>query len=138
MASKRTKPPAPAGDIDELFEGLGDDVPKKPTGGKAKAPKGSSVPAESAGADILAELENQLETVPAARPHTPRVKEVAAAAAKGSPLKRPTGTATPPLSGFADEKAAVRKSGDSARSYHASLTPTSEQLGDGHGEKGRP
>lgn len=98
MASKKTKA-APAGDdIDELFDVIATDAPKKSSEKKPKAGK-----AVSTDQDILAELEKDLEKP--SRPHTPRVREPAP---KGSPARR---TATP----TADDRAAPRKSTDSAR-----------------------
>lgn len=125
MANKRTKA-APTDDIDELFEGLGADdaAPKKATKSKPGA-KGSSKAAENDDDDILAELENQLGEKGPSRPHTPRVKEIAA---KGSPAKR---SSTPTERSSEDKPSNLpRKSGESARSYHASFTPsaTSSEL----------
>ena len=126
MASKRTKQ-APTDDIDELFEGIGADdaAPKKAPKAKSGGPKGSSKAADNDD-DILAELENQLGEKGPSRPHTPRVKEIAA---KGSPAKR-SGTPTERSSEDKPASNLPRKSGESARSYHASFTPsaTSSEL----------
>ncbi|KAF7559244.1 hypothetical protein G7046_g4927 [Stylonectria norvegica] len=110
MASKTTKP-APDDEIDDLFSGIGDDSKaKKPHNVKTKP---TSVAAKAIGDDFLADLESMASEVPS-RPHTPRIKD--AAAARRS-------TATPPTG---DEKAAIvgRKSTDSARSLRASFTPS--------------
>lgn len=111
MASKKK---APIDDeLGELFEGLGDDAASKKT---AKPKSAASKARDAAGDDILAELENQLGDQPA-RPHTPRIKEAS---------KR-SSTATPPpaASRLSEDKPSVpRKSGESARSYHASFTPS--------------
>lgn len=126
MASKRTKQ-APTDDIDELFEGIGADdaAPKKAPKAKSGGPKGSNKAADNDD-DILAELENQLGEKGPSRPHTPRVKEIAA---KGSPAKR-SGTPTERSSEDKPASNLPRKSGESARSYHASFTPsaTSSEL----------
>ncbi|KAI3318482.1 maintenance of telomere capping protein 1 [Xylariaceae sp. AK1471] len=123
MSSKRSKAPTDD-DFDELFEGIGDDsAVKKPTKPKTTASKPRSDKPEK---DILAELESELGgEEPAARPHTPRIKDT----------KR-TSTATPPPAAvrLSEDKptAAVRKSADSTRSLHASFTPsaTSSDLQD--------
>lgn len=123
MASKRSKE-APADDFDELFEGIGGDdaAPKKTARAKPAASKGKAEPER----DILAELENQLGEKQPARPHTPRIKEVAAAA-KGSPARRAAGTPPLPAERSLDDSRPSelsRKSAESARSIHASLTPS--------------
>jgi hypothetical protein len=123
MSSKRSKAPADD-DFDELFEGIGDDsAVKKSTKSKSTTSKPRNDKPEK---DILAELESELGgEEPAARPHTPRIKET----------KR-TSTATPPpaTARLSEDKptAAVRKSADSTRSFHASFTPsaTSSDLQD--------
>jgi hypothetical protein len=122
MTTKRTKAAAQA-DLDELFEGLGDEAaPKK--GAKAKAAGGAPKPKGQPEQDILAELENQLGEKQPSRPHTPRIKEVAA---KGSPAKRAaTGTPPPPGERLSEDRPsnAARKSAESTRSFHATLTPS--------------
>ncbi len=133
MASKRSKTAATDDELGELFGGLGDDaaVPKNT---KAK-PAASKSKKDAAEADILAELENQLEEKQPDRPHTPRVREPAA---KATPAKRTSTNTPPPAADRTSEDkqsgtgaaAAARKSGDSSRSYHASFTPsaTSSEL----------
>lgn len=117
MASKKTKAAPPSDDIDDLFDGFDDKpAPPKPAAAAA-ADKKKQPPSKAAlDQDILAELEKDLEKP--SRPHTPRVRDVAAppAAAKGSPgrLGTPTG----------DDKAVPRKSTDSAHSLRASFTPS--------------
>ncbi len=137
MASKRNKPGAAAAaaashDIDELFEGLGDD-----SAGTAKQPAKSNKPTTAASKamadqDILAELEDQLNTAQEpSRPHTPRIKETTA---KPSPARRAAaGTPPPPHDDKSAAGAAPRKSTDSARSLRASFTPsaTSSEPHDG-------
>ncbi|KAL0935625.1 Maintenance of telomere capping protein 1 [Colletotrichum truncatum] len=121
MASKKTKSAAAGDDIDELFEGIGDDAAPAPK--KSLEKKGKPTTAASkamADQDILAELEKDLEQP--SRPHTPRIKETAA---KGPPRRSATPTTE-------DKAAAPRKSTDSARSLRASFTPsaTSSDLQD--------
>ena len=127
MATKKSKA-APADDLDDLFEGIGDDAaPKK--GAKPKSSVAAKAKADNQ-QDILAELENELGEKAPSRPHTPRIKEVVA---KGSPAKRTT-TGTPPPQGerLSEDKASnvTRKSAESTRSFHASFTPsaTSSEL----------
>ncbi|KAK2599921.1 hypothetical protein QQS21_005304 [Conoideocrella luteorostrata] len=119
MASKKTKPATD--NLDELFEGIGDDAKsRKPT--NTKAPKPGPAASKAMGDnDVLAELESQLASEKSSRPHTPRIKE-------GGARRHP---GTPPVG---DEKnaagAGARKSTDSARSLRASFTPsaTSSEL----------
>ena len=122
MTSKRAKAAA-TDDLDELFEGIGDDTAPKKTA-KPKAGAASAKPKGEAEQDILAELENQLGEKQPSRPHTPRIKEVAG---KASPAKR-AAAGTPPPQGdrTSEDKPSnvARKSGDSTRSYHASFTPS--------------
>jgi hypothetical protein len=111
------------------FETL-DDSKSKPSSKTTKS-SGSSKPTPAAGAadDPLAELESLAKARPASRPGTPKValnqQRNAAAATPGS---TPTGSAR----NSEDNKARAgtnppRKSGESARSYHQGLTPTSEE-----------
>ncbi len=123
MSAKRTKKPA-ANEVDDLFEGIGDDnAVKKPTKAKPSASKarGGDKPEQ----DILAELENELGEE-ASRPHTPRVKEAVSS-------KR-TSTATPPPGAArqSEERSGnvPRKSAESTRSFHASFTPKSAASSD--------
>ncbi|KAF4784400.1 hypothetical protein HER10_EVM0007940 [Colletotrichum scovillei] len=112
MASKKTKPAAAGDDIDDLFDGIGDNVapPKKSL---EKKPKPTTAASKAmADNDILAELEKDLEQP--SRPHTPRLKETAA---KGIPKRSATPTTD-------DKSTAPRKSTDSARSLRASFTPS--------------
>ncbi|CRK27403.1 hypothetical protein BN1723_006521 [Verticillium longisporum] len=113
MTSKKGKTAAAGDDIDDLFEGIVDDAPKKSLEKKSKPTTAASKAMEDQ--DIFAELEKDLEQP--SRPHTPRVRE---AATKGSPARR---TATPTV---ADDMSATapRKSTDSARSLRASFTPS--------------
>lgn len=110
MASKKTKAAAAADDnLDELFSGITDEAKPKKSNLKSKPSAASKAIADK---DILADLESELASEQPSRPHTPRVKDVAARRS----------TATPPA---ADDRATVgRKSTDSARSLRATLTPS--------------
>lgn len=130
MASKRGTKSSAADELDELFEGIGDDAaaPKKPA---TKAPASAK---QKPGDDILAELESELGDKVPSRPHTPRVRETS------KPAKRigtPTTDAGRP-STEEPKSALPRKSGESARSFHASFTPsaTSSELQDTEKTKG--
>ncbi len=95
MTSKRAKN-APTDELDELFEGIGDEkaAPKKTTKASSKAAKKTS--GAEPEKDILAELENELEDKQeASRPHTPRVKDIASGT-KGSPARKAGAVGTPP------------------------------------------
>ncbi|KAG5982142.1 hypothetical protein E4U55_002248 [Claviceps digitariae] len=122
MASKKSKPAAADDNLDELFQGIGDDAKsKKSANTKSAKPVHPSSKAMGDN-DILADLESQLasEKAPASRPHTPRLKE-------GGP-RRPPGT--PPVGEDKTTAANSRKSTDSATSLKASFTPsaTSSEL----------
>ncbi|KAI1374194.1 maintenance of telomere capping protein 1 [Hypoxylon crocopeplum] len=129
MAAKRSKASTNA-EIDDLFEGIGDDSAVKKSTGKSKP--ASKARGDKPKQDILAELENELEGEELARPHTPRIKDTSSSKA---PAKR-TSTATPPpgAARHSEDKPAnvTRKSADSTRSLHASFTPsaTSSELQD--------
>ncbi|KAG6238729.1 hypothetical protein E4U25_001470 [Claviceps purpurea] len=113
MASKKTKPDAADDNLDELFQGIGDDAKsKKPTNTKTAKPSKAT-----GDDDILADLESQLaaEQASVSRPHTPRLKE-------GGP-RRPPGT--PPVGeDRTTASTTVRKSTDSTTSLRASFTPS--------------
>lgn len=130
MASKRGTKASADNEIDELFEGIGD---KKNTAASA-APTKTPVSAKpKAGDDILAELENELGEKPPSRPHTPRVREH-----QTKPAKR-TGTPTAERASLDEPKSSLpRKSAESTRSLHASLTPsaTSSDLQESEKTKG--
>jgi hypothetical protein len=131
MASKKGKAaPARDDDIDKLFEGIEDEQAQAQAPSKvaAKAKKGPA-PAVQSEQDLLAEFENLGAEQPE-RPHTPRVSALAEAG-KASPSKRAIATPPPDSSARSSEdKPSVRKSGDSARSFHTSFTPsaTSSEL----------
>lgn len=121
MASKKGKaaPTAADDNLDDLFQGIGDDAKVKKAAQPKTSKSASGASRGSADNDILADLESQLASEQASsRPHTPRIKEAA--------TKRPAGT--PPVGD--DKASAARKSTDSARSLRASFTPsaTSSEL----------
>jgi hypothetical protein len=106
-------------ELGELFEGIGDDHAIKKSAKSKPAAKGGA-----GGADILAELENELGEKQPSRPRTPRIRDPKAAA---SPTKLSAGdhvSAIPER--LSEDKGAnvARKSGESTRSYHASFTPS--------------
>lgn len=102
------------------FEGIDDD---------AGAVKSSPKPAtglQRSEADLFQELGITEKPRPSSRPHTPRLASTSASAVKSSP-KRP-GAATPPdTTRTSEEKAHLRKSGESSRSFHTSFTPATER-----------
>lgn len=136
MASKRGSKANAADEIDELFEGIGDDAAaaKKPTTvaktpGSAKPKPGHDPLAE------LAELENELGEKAPSRPHTPRLRDTAKPAKRtGTPTT--DNTARPSID--APKPNLPRQSGESTRSFHASFTPsaTSSELQDTEKTKG--
>ncbi|KAI9838826.1 MAG: hypothetical protein M1819_004032 [Sarea resinae] len=117
-------------ELSKLFEGLGEedsapDPPPKASAAKASAAKASkpTVPAIQSEQDLLAELDNLAAERPASRPHTPKI---AAPAGQGS-AKRGGATGTPPptlSSRGSEDRTLPRKSGESTRSFHRSLTPS--------------
>ena len=135
MAAKKA---APTDDeLNKLLEGIGDESApaSTPSKGTTAGKKAAPVPSQEE-QDLLAELDN-LEKLgadkPPARPHTPRVAATGAAAgARPSPVKRTATGTPPPTSGRSseDKPSAPRRSGESARSFHTSFTPsaTSSEL----------
>jgi hypothetical protein len=112
MASSKRSKAAPTDDeLGELFEGIGDEKTTKKTA-KPKASAATKGKSDSAGQDILAELEEQLVDEKASRPHTPRIRDTAA---KGSPAR---------LSEDRQSNIA-RKSGESTRSQLANVNAAS-------------
>lgn len=122
MASKKTKPAATADDnLDELFEGIGDDAKSKKAPNTKSTKPGTAASKSMGDNDILADLESQLASEKASsRPHTPRLTQAGP--------RRPPGT--PPVGEDKAAAGAARKSTDSARSLRASFTPsaTSSEL----------
>jgi len=112
------------------FEGIGttSSVPAKPTSKSAK-----QLPPPLAD-DPLAELESLAKGKPPSRPHTPKVsgnvsskREAATPTSQSSARNSGDSTSRPVPS------ALPRKSGESARSFHQGLTPTSEEVADVEG-----
>ncbi|KAH8734646.1 maintenance of telomere capping protein 1 [Ilyonectria robusta] len=123
MASKKTKAVANDDNLDDLFSGI-DTKPKKPSTHKSKPTSAASK--AIADQDILADLESELASEQPSRPHTPRLKDVAARRS----------TATPPAG---DDRAAMasRKSTDSARSLRTTFTPSATSS-DAHESEKKP
>ncbi|KAI2620429.1 maintenance of telomere capping protein 1 [Hypoxylon sp. NC1633] len=130
MAAKRSKASTNA-EIDDLFEGIGDDNGGVKKSNAKSKPAASKARGDRPKKDILAELEDELEGEETARPHTPRVKETSA---KASTKRSSTATPPPGAPRHSEDKASnvARKSADSTRSLHASFTPsaTSSELQD--------
>jgi len=122
MASKKSKAAPTEDELNELFEGLGDDDAKAQAPLKKGAPKGPKAAPSQSEQELLAELEN-LGAQPSSRPGTPRVQ-----AAKRSIATPPPGSSRT----SEDKPAPPRKSGESNRSFHNSFTPsaTSSELQD--------
>ncbi|KAM5443704.1 hypothetical protein MferCBS31731_001479 [Microsporum ferrugineum] len=82
-------------------------------------------PAQAAGKqggvedDVLDEFQNLVSQRPSSRPTTPQVSSVSTKSPKPA-------TATPTTDRSSEEKIQARKSGDSTRAYHRSITPSSE------------
>ncbi|KAH6900456.1 maintenance of telomere capping protein 1 [Thelonectria olida] len=112
MASKKTKAAKRADDsLDDLFSDITPNTkPKKPSNLKTKPTSAASK--AIADQDFLADLESELASEQPSRPHTPRIKDVAARRS----------TATPPA--VEDKATGSRKSTDSARSLRTTLTPS--------------
>ena len=113
------------------FEGIGDEETA------TQAPKQAAKGPQS-DADLLEELGIPERPKPSSRPNTPRIQPSPSMtpAPKASP-KRP-GSATPTSNDGArssEEKAHLRKSGDSNRSFHNSFTPASSGNGEPDPEK---
>jgi hypothetical protein len=116
------------------FEGIGGNPSSSPakTAPKKTASTSASKPLAD---DPLAELESLAKAKPASRPHTPKLSS-SALNRNRSPVRRDA-AATPSSSGSArnsEDKPRSnlppRKSGESTRSFHQGLTPTSEEHGD--------
>lgn len=112
------------------FEGLEGDgtavqAPKPATGG------------QQSDADLLEELGIPERQKPSSRPHTPRPHSTSTTSAtKSSPkLARAVTPGSTDDARSSEEKASLRKSGDSTRSFHNSFTPASSGEGDTEPEK---
>ena len=94
---------------------------------------GETVPAKSSPddqqpeTDLFEDLGLPERPKPLSRPHTPRLASSSANPSIKSSPKRP-GASTPPdpTRAAGDDKGHLRKSAESARSFHTSLTPTTE------------
>lgn len=108
MASKRAPKASADNEIDELFA----DIDTKKAAGSAATGKTPVSAKPKPGDDILAELEDQLGEKAPSRPHTPRIREPTTATKQRASLEQPQSATAP------------RKSAESARSLHASFTPS--------------
>ncbi|KAI9801909.1 MAG: hypothetical protein M1833_002223 [Piccolia ochrophora] len=151
MTTKKNKPAATDEELSKLFEGIGDDH-----SAPAKAPKAISRPAgrtvnqandaaSKSEQDLLAELDNLASERPGSRPHTPRLPSGAVPGSTKSPKRTSTSTPPPGASNRTSEDklqihSTTRRSGDSATSGRANLTPaTSQSNGDeADAEKSQP
>ena len=128
MSGKKPKAAPTDEELLAQFDDIVEDIPKAPQSSDAKAPGTAAGQPEE---DLLAELNNLAVERPASRPHTPRL-----ASATDTPAARSSkrsSAATPPTNSArssedkAPEKQAVpRKSTESSRSFHKSLTPAQE------------
>ncbi|KAF6226129.1 hypothetical protein HO133_008995 [Letharia lupina] len=112
------------------FEGLEGD------GTAVQAPK-PATDGQQTDADLLEELGIPERPKPSSRPHTPRPQSTSTASGTRSSPKL-TRAATPSSTDGArssEEKARLRKSGDSTRSFHNSFTPASSGEGESEPEK---
>ena len=129
MATKKSKVAPSDDDLNKLLEGLGEDEAKAQATSKG-ASKSAKAATSQSEQDLLDELENLGAQKPSSRPHTPRVQSIKRTAA------------TPPPAGStrtSEEKAsAARKSGDSARSFHTSFTPSATSSDLQEAEKKNP
>lgn len=71
--------------------------------------------------DVLDEFQNLVSQRPASRPATPQISSPSTKSPKPA-----AATATPTTDRSSEEKLQTRKSGDSTRAYHRSITPLSE------------
>ncbi|PBP24270.1 putative maintenance of telomere capping protein 1 [Diplocarpon rosae] len=115
MATKKSKAPAPTDEeLDKMLAGLEEEGDAKtPVKGAPKPTK----PATQTEQDLLAELDNleNLGNQPPSRPHNLSITSI----------KRTASATPPPVSSrTSEEKTAPRKSGESTRSFHNSLTPS--------------
>jgi hypothetical protein len=126
MATKKAAPTD-----DELLAQL-DDLGTQATSRPAKPAARAAKPGQPSQneQDLLAELGN-LAQRPASRPATPSLRPNAASTA-GSRSPNRTTTATPPPGRTSEDKSnlGLRKSGDSARSFHQAFTPATSSSND--------
>jgi hypothetical protein len=123
------------------FEGIGDNPKSSPAKTAAKKATAAGSTAKPLADDPLAELESLAKAKPASRPHTPKLSSGALNTRTRSPVRRDA-AATPSSSGSArnsEDKprsnVPPRKSGESTRSFHQGLTPTSEEHADSYDDK---
>ena len=130
MATKKTAPTDE--ELLAQLESLGEE---ESPATKAK-PESSKAPRPSAGqqseADLLAELDNLAQERPASRPHTPRLQSSSTTSTTKSSPKRVL-VQSNSTSRASEEKAPLRKSAESSRSYHISLTPGTDNEAEGEG-----
>jgi hypothetical protein len=131
VAMAKSKTVAPEDELDNLFEGLGDDVASKTAPSRLiskqsvkKSDTTAPVTSQSE-KDLLAELENLGSQTASQRPHTPRVASntLASQSSPGNRVSLDAGSSSPALPPIKDEKAPVRKSEDSTLS-NQDLTPS--------------
>ncbi|MCJ1359453.1 MAG: hypothetical protein MMC33_009455 [Icmadophila ericetorum] len=120
--------------LDDLALGEEEQQTKRiPKSSSTRAARGPAVQQQEE-ADLLAELDHLTQARPQSRPHTPRPPINTVSAAQTSPTKGGTATPTPTGSTRTSEErvtnsAQTRKSGESTRSFHQSLTPADSDAG---------
>ena len=122
MAAKRGQQVATDEELLNAIDSIGND--SVPTKAAPKSSKGPKPPVQSE-QDLLAELDNLAAERPVSRPHTPRPQSSASKRANAA-----SGTTPASSTRTSEEKAqanASRKSGESGRSFHTSLTPGTSQ-----------
>ena len=130
MASKKTAPTDE--ELLAQFEGLNEEESpaNKAKSASSKAPRPSAQ--QQSEADLLAELDNLAHERPASRPHTPRLQSSSTTSTTKSSPKRVLAQSNS-ASRISEEKAPLRKSAESSRSYHISLTPGTDNEAGGEG-----
>ena len=103
------------------FEGIGDDA------GAAKVTSEPEIANEQSQADLFQELGIPERQRPSSRPHTPRLASTSTTPTMRSSPKRPGASTPPDGPRTSEEKAHLRKSAESTRSFHTSLTPALEK-----------
>ena len=120
--------------LDDIFADIPGDSGKPSV--KSTKSTGRAPAADQSSTDDLLEQLNVKDykpserAKPGSRPHTPHVGSTSTTPAGKSSPKQP-GTATPPTEGArnSEEKAHIRKSGESSRSFHTSFTPATTEEG---------
>ncbi len=133
MASKKSKLAPTDEELLAQFEDLGTEGPaSKPTKtGASKSSAKHTLASAQSEQDLLAELGNLATQRAASRPSTPSLKSTTAASVGARSPKR-TSTTTPTPGGRSSEErsatgAQPRKSGESTRSFHQSITPATTE-----------